>query len=321
MKSATRTLLLSLAIVFSLPSPAQIEGLELEFETPAATTTEDTGASKKPKKPAKAPAKPAVKEVTKAEPTESAPSDSTAEQARASEGSQSPLIDIEQEKEDQKTEAGTICITCARTNISDLKDVVNGVKRLNKIDTWKKNKRGLLQIPVEGGNVGPCGSFHYNPDGWNSKKKKGEVVDNYAAPVTACAFMSLLQKWKEKCPDSGDGCRVAWGDISHRDRKYFSGHKTHTNGNCIDIRPFQKGSFVPTPLTYTSSKYSRTYTSQFIAMAKQLGATQVYFNDKKSGGSPMSGHSNHIHLCFHNNKKVRKTCADYEYNSFVCGEM
>lgn len=221
---------------------------------------------------------------------------------------------------DRETEAGLKpprCPNCSQTekNIRDLQALVNGKIRIGDLSSWRRS-RGLVQMPTRGerGNIGPCGSFHYNPD---RNKRTGEIMDNYTNPLTACAFMSLLQDWKKRCPDSQDGCRVAWGDISHKTALRWNGHSSHTHGNCIDIRPMRKGGFQNAPLVYQNS--DRAATAAFIRMAKEKGATPVLYNDPKAGGSYSSGHHNHIHICFHSNKKTKQTCANYKYNPDVCG--
>lgn len=218
------------------------------------------------------------------------------------------------------TEANTRkqpCTNCSpmEKNLRDLQAVVKGQLRIGDLSSWRRN-RGLVQLPTRGerGNIGPCGSFHYNPD---RNKKTGEVVDNYASPLTACAFMSLLQDWKKRCPDSQQGCRVAWGDISHKTALRFNGHSTHTHGNCIDIRPMRKGGFDNAPLVYQNS--DRDTTAAFIRLAKAKGASPVLYNDPKAGGAYSSGHHNHMHICFHSNKKTRDVCANYKYDANVCG--
>ncbi len=221
------------------------------------------------------------------------------------------------EPEDARTEAtaNVACPACDQTgrNIRDLQAVVTGRARAGDLSSWRRS-RGLVQVPTRGdrGNIGPCGSFHYNPD-----RGPNGLVDNYAAPITACAFMSLLQDWKKKCPDSQAGCRVAWGDISHATKSRFNGHSSHTHGNCIDIRPMRRGRFDNAPLVYQNS--DRNTTAEFIRMARAKGGSPILYNDPQAGAKYSSGHHNHMHICFHNNKKTKETCANYRYDANVCG--
>lgn len=175
-----------------------------------------------------------------------------------------------------------------------------------------RTARGLIRM--HNNRAGFCGSVDYSPE------RGGE---SYAAPVTACVLTRFAQEWKTKHCPSGGACKMTIGDISHPKYRKFDGHNTHTNGNCIDFRPIRKrGSG---PLTFRSRDYSLTKTKQFLRLAKKLGATNVYFNDprtrsKKAGklSEYVGGHDNHIHLCFHNNKRVRNRCAAYKPNYNVC---
>ena len=217
---------------------------------------------------------------------------------------------------DSQMEAGYImdCQNCRPKNLDDLKAVVAGKVKLASITSWRRN-RGLVQIPTKGkyGNIGPCGSFHYSPD----QNRKGEIMDNWTSPAAACTFMSVLQDWKKRCPDSQAGCRVAWGDISHKEARMFNGHHTHTEGNCIDIRPMRRGGFDNAPLYYPES--DRNTTKEFVKMLYKNGASVIYYNDPKAGATPMSGHSNHVHVCFPSSKKTREVCANYQYDPKICG--
>ncbi len=217
--------------------------------------------------------------------------------------------------EDAQTEATTVveCTNCTTNNqIQDLKDVVAGVQSLGNIDTWRRN-RGLVRMPLRGsaGNVGPCGSHHYNPDNANG-------IDAYAAPITACVMMSLLQDWKARYPDRS-GSTIQWGDISHKTRPKWNGHRSHTEGNCIDFRPMRTGGFSDTAITRWSDRYSRSRTTEFIEMAKAKGASVVLFNDSRTGAGYAGGHDNHVHICFPSNATTRETCRNYQYDPNICG--
>ncbi|MBX3039236.1 MAG: hypothetical protein KF789_00845 [Bdellovibrionaceae bacterium] len=252
-----------------------------------------------------------------------------------------PIINETDEEEvaggNANTEAGTACLTgdCNKEqttvdqNIKDIKVALEAgtknafVEELRRMIKNPKAKpkgfssnRGLIQIPLQGnkGNIGPCGSFHYNPD-----SPKG--VDAYANPTTACAFTAFLQDWKKsECP-SGAGCRLSWGDISHKKKARFNGHKSHTDGHCIDIRPMKKGSFSGAPLTYEDPSYDRATMKRMIAKMKDFGADTMYFNDKQCGTKYASGHHNHIHVCFKPGPKTREACDNLVIDPNVCPEL
>lgn len=172
-----------------------------------------------------------------------------------------------------------------------------------------RTNRGLIRM--HNGRAGFCGSVDYSPE------RGGE---SYASAVTACTLTRFAQEWKTKHCPRGGACKMTIGDISHRTALKFDGHNTHTDGNCIDFRPIRK--YGSGPLTYRHKAYSRAKTKEFLRLARKLGATDVYFNDprvRKSGLSGYAGgHDNHVHLCFHNNKRVRNSCAAYKPNYNVC---
>jgi hypothetical protein len=178
---------------------------------------------------------------------------------------------------------------------------------------------GLVRIPLNPAspNLGPCGSHHYTPDGG------AKALDAYAAPITACAFGALLQTWKKDfCPDSSQGCRINWGDISHRDRTHFNDHGTHTHGNCIDIRPFRSGKFVDEPLSVGQTGYDAATVQKFLNLIKSMGATNVAFNDATLDNRAYEpGHHNHIHFCLKDNKRTREVCNNFQVDRNVCSSL
>lgn len=219
--------------------------------------------------------------------------------------------------EENEADAPQLCSGPGCKKSSALKDLAKGMKLPFDISSWSKS-RGLVQFPTRGSSARDafCGSFHYNPD----LASKGRAVDNYVNPHTACALMTLAQKWKKDvCPDNDNGCRLAWGDISHKTRPKFNGHKTHTNGECIDFRPFRKGGFKDSPLTYGSKGYDRNLTRKFINLVKSMGGQPIYFNDPKISCGRAGGHHNHIHVCFPaKSAKVRNFCHSYQYDAETC---
>ena len=171
--------------------------------------------------------------------------------------------------------------------------------------------RNLEALPMcSTPNNGPYGSFHYNPDSSNTPP-----VDVYINPDTSCAFQNVLQEWNEKfCPDTATssyeerGCRVAFGNISHRNTVNFPPHRTHRDGTCIDIRPMARGDFNNSGLNFEQSRYDRAMTAQFLRLAREHGATLMLFNDPNIRTSRAAhhvpdvryapGHKDHMHICF-----------------------
>lgn len=216
---------------------------------------------------------------------------------------------------EETTEAGTLltCASCMNANVEALKEVVAGTMKLSRLSSWEQN-RHLVQIPLGGatGKLGPCGSFHYNPD-------DSYGTDVFASPITACTLMSIMQEWKRRYPDSGQGSRIQFGDISHKTYRKWNGHKSHTEGNCVDIRPFRTGGFNDSAITHDSAEYSRALTKEFIELAKASGASTVLFNGVKVGATPYKDHDNHLHVCIYDNGTSRRTCDNYKYDAGICG--
>lgn len=174
--------------------------------------------------------------------------------------------------------------------------------------------RGLVQLPLNK-QRGPCGSFHYNPD-------KPLGVDSYANPLTACVFTAVMQDWKKNfCPSHKAGCRIAWGDISHKSKALFNTHRTHTDGYCIDIRPMQEGGFADQPVTYRSGNYDRKTMAKFVQVLKKYGGSSMYFNDTRLGTRAVHGHHNHIHVCFKDSPTTRAACDNLKVDPNVCPEL
>ena len=206
--------------------------------------------------------------------------------------------------------------------INFAKDLQRSKKCPNPKQSDYKCNRGLVQMPADG-NAGFCGTHHYSPD-------RPPGVDTHAAPHTACSLVALAQEWKKtQCPNDNNGCRIAWGDISHTTKALFNKHREHTNGECIDIRPFNTGSFRDAGRTITARDYDRAKTAEFIRMAQKMGGNVMYsdrklMNENKDlkvewGGS---AHNNHLHVCFEARKPaVQQACNNLTVDPKVCSEL
>lgn len=177
--------------------------------------------------------------------------------------------------------------------------------------------RGYVKIPLDHENFdgsgarGPYGSYHYSMDGG------GE--DSLAQPVSACAFMQVLKEHDQRCQE--EGCQAQFGDFLY-ENSWGNAHKSHGNGDCVDIRPF-KTRHNQHGLDYCSSKrgrgcdrlnplYDRDKTQAFINLLHEAGASNVYFNDSQIQGADwMDAHDNHIHACFNpDDGNVMSACRD-----------
>jgi len=188
------------------------------------------------------------------------------------------------------------------------------------------SSRGLVQLPTWGdrGAISFCGTRHYNAKGATTRKDfdaNKKPIDNYANPLTACSMMAIAQEWKDtKCKSSDSGCKIAWGDIAHKtltSPKWDHSNK-HDVGNCVDIRPMQKGDFVDRNVRYGYSYYDRAKTREFIEFVKSKGASVIFNDPAIRGVSRARGHDNHLHVCFPNSRTVRATCENFKYNPSIC---
>lgn len=187
-----------------------------------------------------------------------------------------------------------------------------------------ETNRGLIRLHND--RRGFCGSYHYATES-NPRVGASDEIQTYAKPVTACGIARLAQTWKKyHCPDGGNsnGCRLSTGDISDRTLKKFDGHKSHTDGECFDIRPMRKSGVGP--LDYNSGSYDRAKTRELLKVLKSLGGTNIFFNDpqlRKEGlASYAGGHHNHIHVCFkQSTPAVRNSCSNYSPDYEVCPEL
>lgn len=270
------------------------------------------------------------------------------------------------EKFDFESEAGFTatedCKNCKDQNFADLRAISRSSDFMKVIESWNKH-RELVQFPTKGelGNIGLCGAFHYSPD---RDEKTGEILDNYLDPLAACAMMSLIQDWKkEHCDfeigaENKPGCRIQWGDLSHKTKPIFNGHQRHNSGKCIDVRLMRSVPFGDEPMAYNwwvtgkdengrwiaetgkdNPKYDRELTKKFLDLAVSKGANPVFFNDPELPFERMGGHDNHLHLCFGfrepkksprkpdrkgelaSIRQAQKTCDEYKYDEKVCGPL
>ena len=186
------------------------------------------------------------------------------------------------------------------------------------LSTLRRKKWSLVQIPLKGDNsIGPCGSYHYDPDGGQ---------DAFASATTACLFSGVLQKWKEQelakkeASPSYPIHQIQWGDISSSRRRFYHGHKSHTDGECIDLRPM-KVTANHSPISHGQKNYNQKATAALVKTMKELGGNPVLFNDTSCGTTHWDGHDNHIHVCFKDTAANRERCKNFTFKENVCPEL
>jgi predicted RNA-binding Zn ribbon-like protein len=180
--------------------------------------------------------------------------------------------------------------------------------------------RGLLRM--HNTRKASCGSYDYSEEGG---------LESYAAPITACMVTKLAETWRKKFCPKNTPCGLEFGDISHETDRLFDGHKSHTDGHCIDIRPIRnkkpENSSPTNPsvnrLTYSADNFDRAKTELLLKHLAALGGTNIIFNDpkliKKGLSRKVKGHNDHIHVCFEpDDENVQKQCANYEPDAKMC---
>ncbi|MFT6633223.1 MAG: hypothetical protein ACJAS4_003193 [Bacteriovoracaceae bacterium] len=232
----------------------------------------------------------------------------------------------------------------------------NNIRKNRKVVNKPEIK--LVKMPMDDVTLhGPYNTRHYTPD------DRGDT-DAYIQPYAGCAFLQLAKAFQKECV--GVGCEVQFGNLYHKrkcadkacQQKYskypdkvsrdvdleqqWRKHKSHSGGECIDIRPFRKNKDdIKAGLEWTwTATYDRERTKKFMELAIKAGGTGMYFNDPKTishfanrdtrkrvlpdaqkgaywddwwriGAREQAGHSDHIHVCFKaDNPRVQKTCRD-----------
>lgn len=154
-----------------------------------------------------------------------------------------------------------------------------------------------------------------------------EKTDDWATPDALCSLIEVASMWRENC--SGPGCTLQIGDMGFptptrmANGKDALGHLQHSDGSCIDMRPFRKDQTMEgVNLDHNPQDYDHGRTQEFMNLLLKAGATPVYFNDpkisrssspgrkrqtcdlvnskndEKKGVFNCEGHSHHIHFCF-----------------------
>lgn len=176
------------------------------------------------------------------------------------------------------------------------------------------NEWGLARLPED-----PAGTYEHftgtDPDG----------SDNWGKPDTVCELMNIAADWNKDCKGK-PACLLQIGDISFEtpallaSKKDPLGHKQHSDGTCIDMRPFRKdGLREGVSLTRNPEDYNDKLTKKFVKFIEGKGATPIYFNDPAIGKVPgrtrndcdlenpkndegkgtfmCDGHNDHVHYC------------------------
>lgn len=162
----------------------------------------------------------------------------------------------------------------------------------------------MMKIPIDHETKkGPYNSIQYNPDDNKSN-------DAFLRPVSMCAFMEVLKKFEKSC-GNGPDCRVQFGNMYHH--RDWNVHQSHGDGTCVDIRPMRTDpDNIANGLVVGGWNYDREKTRKLVNVLREAGGDPLYLNDSKIKGSDsLSGHNNHIHVCFNPRRRnVKETCEE-----------
>jgi hypothetical protein len=150
--------------------------------------------------------------------------------------------------------------------------------------------------------LGPAGDngkplfLHYN-----SPRIERDGRDAWGEPQTICSVLVYAARWKEHCMkkygNEAEGpCTLQIGDISLPHRSLSTGgrcalgHRTHFNGNCVDMRPLDPKRLISGQVTRKSNAAAVQRTQEAVDFAVSMGATNPIWQS--------AGHFDHFHVCF-----------------------
>jgi hypothetical protein len=230
------------------------------------------------------------------------------------------LISTDEERNNKEIKIDNVsCIDNQLINEPAFKDIQALMKKLEvekpEAPKIEVNEWGLSRLQED-----PTGGYtHFTgPDPVGT--------DDWAKPDTLCSLMDIADEWKKNCV--GKGCTLQIGDIGFPTPAVLEngrdplGHLQHSDGSCIDMRPFRKDRKMEgVNLKHSLKDYDAVRTNQFISFLISKGATPIYFNDpnivnssnpnrkrkscdlenpkndEKQGVFNCEGHSDHIHFC------------------------
>jgi len=94
-----------------------------------------------------------------------------------------------------------------------------------------------------------------------------------------------------------EAAEVGLGDISFENGGPMPPHVSHTDGTCVDLRPFRKDK-KHAPVNIQDPDYDRDATRSLVAVLRaHQNVKQILFNDNEiQGVTSWPGHDNHLHV-------------------------
>ena len=155
------------------------------------------------------------------------------------------------------------------------------------------NEYGVVQFP-ETGNGFSRYSGNGGGDTYELNGVSGQWGDNWINPSTGASLYNTIQQFNRKEP----GVMVHYGDISAYDPSINLGHRTHTQGNSIDIH-YMGASGQELTGNKAYSKADICITDCFMSKAEANGFSKNYTYGSRfthSGDNNHSVHKNHLHI-------------------------
>jgi hypothetical protein len=155
------------------------------------------------------------------------------------------------------------------------------------------NEYGVVQFP-ETGNGFSRYSGNGGGDTYELNGVSGQWGDNWINPSTGASLYNTIQQFNRKEP----GVMVHYGDISAYDPSINLGHRTHTQGNAIDIH-YMGASGQELTGNKAYSKADICITDCFMSKAEANGFSKNYTYGSRfthSGDNNHSVHKNHLHI-------------------------
>jgi conjugal transfer mating pair stabilization protein TraG len=130
----------------------------------------------------------------------------------------------------------------------------------------------------------------------------GNGYVSYSPTDSQFGTMQTLEAMMKVAADyfSVTGVELQIGDMSFEHGEPMPPHVTHTDGRCVDLRPFRKDKR-KLPVNIHETSYDRDATTLLVkTLRANKNVRKILFNDKKIAGTHwFKGHDNHLHVTFH----------------------
>ena len=188
--------------------------------------------------------------------------------------------------------------------------------------TRRSNLHAWPEYRVNGQTQLACGSEHI-------RRQRSRA---YMRPTSACMLAGAAQEWRQTvCPNNTPDCQLRFGDMTFgNSRPGHWPHRSHRNGNCVDVWPIRKPGNSGDANVGTQA-YDRDRTRQLIRIFQRWGGAkpqdggnpQIFFDDavliREGLTRPLRRtHLDHIHICFPETAASQRHCQQATFDSNIC---